>query len=74
MLTSTFAFNKASRSSTLATNLLVIVARLYDYDCNISNLVVGLSIDVPIDVVGGINNNLVVPSNVRLGEGVGEEL
>ncbi len=74
MLTSTFAFNKASRSSTLATNLLVIVARLYDYDCNISNLVIGLSIDVPIDVVGGINNNLVVPSNVRLGEGVGEEL
>jgi hypothetical protein len=53
---------------------LVIVARLYDYDCNISNLVIGLSIDVPIDVVGGINNNLVVPSNVRLGEGVGEEL
>jgi len=67
MLTSTFAFNKASHSSTLAINLLVIVARLYDCDCNISNLVIGLSIDVPIDVVGGINESLVVSSNVRLG-------
>jgi hypothetical protein len=46
---------------------LAIVVRLFDYDCNISNLVIGLSIDVLIDVVGGIDDNHVVSSNVRLG-------
>jgi hypothetical protein len=78
MLTSTFAYNKASRSSTLVINLLAIVARLFECDCNISNLVIGLSIDAPIDVVGGINDSLDVSSyvrlRVRLGEGLEEEL
>ncbi len=45
--------------------------------CNIYNLVIGLSIDVFVDVIGGINDSHVVSFNVRLrirlGEGLGEE-
>jgi hypothetical protein len=40
-------------------------------------LVIGLSIDVFVDVIGGINDSHVVSFNVRLrirlGEGLGEE-
>jgi len=50
MLTFTFALNKASHSLTLISNLLARMARLFYYDCNISNLVNGLSIDVPVNV------------------------
>jgi hypothetical protein len=67
MLTFIFTLNKAFCFSTLATNLLAIVVRLFDYDCNIFNLVIGLSIDVLVDVAGGIDHNHVVSSNVRLG-------
>jgi hypothetical protein len=45
---------------------LAIVARLFDYDYNIFDLVIGLSIDVPIDVAGNINDNPIVSFNVRL--------
>jgi hypothetical protein len=67
MLTSIFAFNKASYSSTLAVNLLAIVARLLDCNCNISNLVIGLSIDVLVDVARGINDSPNVSFDVGLG-------
>jgi hypothetical protein len=43
-----------------------------------SNLVIGLSIDVPIDVARGINDGLIVSFDVGVGirliEGLGEEL
>jgi hypothetical protein len=74
LLTSTFALNKASCSSILATNLLAITTRPFYCDWNISNLVIGISIDSPIDVVGGIDDGLVVSSDVRLGEGLREKL
>jgi hypothetical protein len=43
ILTSTFTFNRASQSSTLASKLLAIVAMFFDWDCNISDLVMGCS-------------------------------
>jgi hypothetical protein len=58
MLTFTFAFNKKIHPCTLASCLLVIVARVFDCDYNIFDLVIGLSIDVPIDVAGDINDTL----------------
>jgi len=74
MLTSTFMFNKASRSFTLVVNLLAIVASLFYYDCNIFDLVIGYSIDVPIDVIGGIVDDIVVSFDVRLGIRLGKRL
>jgi hypothetical protein len=32
--------------------------RFFDCDCNMSKLVIGLSVDVPVDVAGGINDGL----------------
>jgi hypothetical protein len=66
MLTSTFALNKTSHSSTFVVNLLAIVARLFDCDCNISDLIIGLSIDVFVDVAQGINDSFNVSSDVGL--------
>jgi hypothetical protein len=66
-LTSTFALNKASHPSTLASNLLVIVAKLFDYGCNIFDLVIGISIDVIVDVVRGRNDHHVISYDVWLG-------
>jgi hypothetical protein len=66
MLTLTFAFNITFHSCTLALGLLAIVARPFDCDYNIFDLVIGLSIDVPINVVGNINDDLVVSFNVGL--------
>jgi hypothetical protein len=74
MLTSTFALNKTSHSSILAANLLAITTRHFYCDWNISDLVIGISIDVPIDVVRGIDDGLVVSSDVRLGEGLKDKL
>ncbi len=56
-LTSTFALNKASHASTMASNLLVTMAKPFDYGCNIFDLVISLSIDVLVDVVGGIDDD-----------------
>jgi hypothetical protein len=58
MLRPTFTLNKAFRSSALVANLLAIVARPFDYDCNIFNLVIGLSIDVHVNVANDINDSL----------------
>jgi hypothetical protein len=74
MLTSTLTFNRSSCPSTLIANLLAIVARLFYCDCNIFNLVIGFSIDVPINVVGGIYDDIVVSSYVGLGIRLGERL
>ncbi len=43
MLTSTFALNRASRSSTLAFKLLEIMASLFEWDCSILDLLMGRS-------------------------------
>jgi len=56
MLTSIFAPNKISQSSTLAYNVLVIVARFLDSDMNILIFVIGLSIGVFVDVVANFND------------------
>jgi len=57
--------------------LLIIVARFSDCDYNISNLVIVLSIDVPIDVARGIDDDHVISSYVelivRLRKGLREE-
>ncbi len=63
-LTSIFALNKASHSSTLASRLLVIMTTSFDYDCNISNLVISLSIIIPIDVVESIKDGLAISFDV----------
>jgi hypothetical protein len=47
MLTSTFVFNKALRSFTLASKLLMIMAKFLNYDYNISNLDINFSTNVP---------------------------
>jgi hypothetical protein len=53
------------------------MTRFFYYDCNISNLVIGLLIDVPIDVAGGTDDSCTISSHVglgaRLGKGLGEE-
>jgi hypothetical protein len=53
------------------------VARFSDCDYNISNLVIVLSIDVPIDVARGIDDDHVISSYVelivRLRKGLREE-
>jgi hypothetical protein len=72
-LTSTFALNKAFHPSTLASNLLAIVASLFDYGYNIFDLVIGLSIDVLLDVVGGIDDDHVISFDLWLGVQLGEE-
>jgi hypothetical protein len=48
MLTFIFAFNKTSQSFTLASNLLVIVAKLLICEIGILILVISLSIGVPL--------------------------
>ncbi len=66
MLTSTFAFNMASRSSTLASKLLAIMAKLFDWDYNISDLVMGYS---KVGIGGGVaslDDNLDVSSDIGL--------
>jgi hypothetical protein len=47
----------------------VIVARLFDCDCKIFNLVISFSTIVPKDVEGGINDGLFVSFDVRSGLG-----
>jgi hypothetical protein len=49
----------------------MIVAKLFDYDCKIFNLVINFSTIVPKDVEGGINDGLVISFYVR--SGLGEE-
>lgn len=71
--TSTFALNKASHPSMMASNLLVTMAKLFDYGCNIFDLVISLSIDVLVDVVGGIDDDHVISFYVWLGVWLGEE-
>jgi hypothetical protein len=58
MLTFTFAFNKTFHPYTLASCLLAVVARVFGCDYNIFDLVIGFSIDVPIDVARDINDTL----------------
>ncbi len=53
MLTFAFAINKAFRSSTLASKLLAIVTMVFDWDCNISNLVMGCS---KVGIGGGVTS------------------
>jgi len=53
---------------------LAIVASLSDYDCNIFDLVIGFSIDVPIDVIGGIVDDIVVSFDVGLEIRLGKRL
>jgi hypothetical protein len=67
MLTFTFVLNRTSHSSTLAVNLLAIVARFLDCDYSISNLVIGLSIDVLVDVARSIIDSFNVSFDVGLG-------
>ncbi len=70
VLTSTFAPNKTSQSSTLAYNVLAIVARLLDYDMNILIFVIGLSIGVFVDVATNFNDrpNISLEIGLHLGE------
>jgi hypothetical protein len=49
------------------------MAKFFDCDCNMSNLVIGLSIDVHVDVVGGINDDLYISFVVGSRKGLGEE-
>jgi hypothetical protein len=56
MLTFIFGFNKTSLSFTLASNLLVIVAKLLNCEINILILVISLSIGVLVDVILGLND------------------
>jgi len=53
--------------------VFAIMERLFDCDCNMSNLVIGLSVDVPVDVVGGINDDLYTSFDVGSRKGLGEE-
>jgi hypothetical protein len=71
VLTSTFAPNKTSQSSTLAYNVLAIVARLLDYDMNIQLIfVIDLSIGVFVDVTTNFNDgpNISLEIGLHLGE------
>jgi hypothetical protein len=49
------------------------MAKLFDYGCNIFDLVISLSIDVLVDVVGGIDDDHVISFYVWLGVWLGEE-
>jgi hypothetical protein len=73
MLASTFAFNGTFQYSTLASNLLAIVVRVLDCDNNILILVIGMSSNVPIDVIVGFDDGFNVSLNIGLGLGLGEE-
>lgn len=73
MLTYTFACNKASWSSTLTSNLLVIVVKLLHCNCNISNLDIGLLTTVLEDVTWLTNDGHDVSSNLRLRLGLRKE-
>jgi len=73
MLTYTFACTKASWSSTLTSNLLVIVVKLLHCNCNISNLDIGLLTTVLEDVTWLINDGHDVSSNIRLRLGLKKE-
>jgi hypothetical protein len=66
MLTSTFALNKAFQSSTLTSKLLAIVVRLFDWDCSISNLVMGQSKVGTSGGVTSLNDNPGVSSDIGL--------
>lgn len=73
MWTYTFARNKASWSSTLTSNLLVIVVKLLHCNCNISNLDIGLLTTILEDVTWLINDGHDVSSNLRLMLGLRKE-
>jgi hypothetical protein len=66
MLKSTFVLNKAFRSSTLTSKLLAIVAKLFDWDCNISYLVIGCSKVGIGGGVAGLDDSLGVSSDIGL--------
>ncbi len=67
------ALSKASWSSTLTSNLLVIVVKLLHCNCNISNLDIGLLTTVLEDVTWLINDGHDVSSNIRLRLGLGKK-
>jgi hypothetical protein len=43
------------------------MAKLFDCDYNISNLVLGLSINVLVDVIGGIVDDLTISFDIGIG-------
>jgi hypothetical protein len=73
MLTYTFALNRASWSSTPASNLLVIVIKLLHYNCNILNLDISLFTSVLKNVTWIINDGHDVSSDIGLRLGLRKE-
>ncbi len=57
----------AFQSSTLACKFLAIVAKLFDWDCSISNLVMGHSKVGTCGGVASLDDNLNVSSDIGLG-------
>jgi hypothetical protein len=67
MLTFTFALNSASQSSMLVSKLLAIVAKLFYWDYNISDLVM---VHSKVETSGGVaslDDNPGVSLDIRLG-------
>jgi hypothetical protein len=71
MLTSTFVFDKTSQYSTFTSNILMIMGRFLDYDINILVFIIGVSIDISMNVVACPNNGFGASLDIRLGLVVG---
>jgi hypothetical protein len=50
------------------------MARLFDCDCNMSNLVISLLVDVTLDVVGDIDDDPYISFDVGSRKGLGKRL